>query len=460
VIVRNNAEIDVERLEAHVEKLRGLRRRSHVSAAELPVAGREGAERDGEAPADDAPPTQAAVEIHPERQSAAPAASPDAHAGAAGSETTATSPRGWRARVAAIPVAGRLIAFLGALVRLAGFRRDVVEVHELLRAELSRMRDAQSRSELAIAQLARAQAQEPRVQAGIPDLQARQLERLEQRCAALENRLAAQTRTIRLLEQANRTAPDVPSEARAGSRSATVSGDFDRTAQQGAVPGGFYAEFEARFRGTREAVKERQRTYLAPVRRATAARSGARCVDIGCGRGEWLELLAEEGLEAVGFDLDPSMAGEARQAGLDARVGDGIAWLEQQAPASIDVVTAFQVIEHLPFEALIRLFDAALRALTPDGVAIFETPNPENLLVATGSFYLDPTHQRPIPPALAEFLGQQRGFGRVELLRTNALPEWMHVAGDGEVAHRLNALLYGAQDYALIAWKTARAPAD
>jgi len=126
----------------------------------------------------------------------------------------------------------------------------------------------------------------------------------------------------------------------------------------------------------------------------------------------------------------------------------------------VDVVTAFQVIEHLPFDALIRLLDAALRALTPEGVAIFETPNPENLLVATSSFYLDPTHQRPIPAALAEFLAQQRGFARVEVLRINALPARMHLPGKGESTRRLNELLYGAQDYALIAWKQARAPAD
>jgi O-antigen chain-terminating methyltransferase len=201
----------------------------------------------------------------------------------------------------------------------------------------------------------------------------------------------------------------------------------------------------------------RQRQYLPHVLEAVGGRSVANCVDIGCGRGEWLELLAGQGIRAVGIDLDPGMAREAQHAGLDARTGDGIEWLERQPPDSVDVVTAFHVIEHLPFDRLLRLLDAALQALAPGGVAIFETPNPENLLVATNSFHLDPTHRHPIPPPLAEFLAQQRGFGRTELLRLNPLPAQMRVPGDDELTRRVNQLLYGAQDYALVAWKQGAA---
>jgi O-antigen chain-terminating methyltransferase len=284
----------------------------------------------------------------------------------------------------------------------------VVEVHETLRAELRRLADEQARLREELAVLAR----------------------------------------------------HVPGQASASGAAVCATADTpDGTLDHGGALGSFYVEFEDRFRGTRESIKARQRPYLAHVRQATVGRKVACCVDIGCGRGEWLELLADEGFAAVGLDLDPGMVLAARQTGLDARIGDGIAWLELQPEASVDVITAFHVIEHLSFERVVRLLDAALRAVAPNGVVIFETPNPENLMVATNGFYLDPTHRRPIPPPLAEFLARQRGFPRVELLSLNPLPIEMQVAGDDELTLRVNRLLYGAQDYALIAWKHRAEPA-
>ncbi|MEN9317001.1 MAG: hypothetical protein RIS35_3394, partial [Pseudomonadota bacterium] len=300
----------------------------------------------------------------------------------------------------------------------------------------------------------------------------------------LEELVASQTRAIRVLEKrlaaAEQTLADLAGNERtfgavqgaAADPCAPVAGpasrreDDDGSSQKAIVarepermtspaPGTLYLDFEDRFRGSRAAIAERQSAYLPLVDAAVAGRGTASCIDIGCGRGEWLALLRDRGLPAVGFDLDHGMVESCARLGLDARAGDGIAWLESCPEGSVDVVTAFQVIEHLDFPGLLRLLDATLRALAPRGVAIFETPNPENLLVGAHTFHIDPSHQRPIPPQTAEFLARQRGFPRVEIRRANPFPEADRISGGGEVAERLNALLYGPQDYALIVWKSA-----
>lgn len=444
MILPNNPRIDTEEVDARVASVSAGRRRARMAAAQSDAASRDGGL--GSVAGDVAEPAHAQAPAGALGNGAA------LREGDAGAQGATRQAGGWRARLGAVPLVGALATLLADLVRLPRFRRDVVEVNEILRTELRRLGDAQEQLRGVLAEMA--------------DGKVQRIERLETRLGLIETRIATQNRALRRLERALEASgrlAGAPAATPAGT-SATAKSAAPETAAGAPLPagalGGFYAEFEARFRGARESIKARQRPYLVQVRNATAGRPQARCVDIGCGRGEWLELLTEQGLAPVGLDLDPGMVMEARQAGLDARVADGILWLEQQCEDSVDVVTAFQVIEHLSFEHLLRLLDAALRALAPGGVAIFETPNPENLLVATNSFHLDPTHRRPIPPPLAEFLAQQRGFARVELLRLNALPAEMRVAGEGELTSRVNQLLYGAQDYALIAWKRGADPVN
>ena len=261
-----------------------------------------------------------------------------------------------------------------------------------------------------------------------------------------EERLSNQNQAVRVLERrlAEAAAPVSGAPALA---TGTPADDL----------GNLYPEFESRFRGTHDSIKERQRPYLPYVTSAVAGVDRPRCVDIGCGRGEWLELLVEQGLSPEGIDLDPGMVLSCRDKGLNAIQGDGIAWLSGQPDNSIDLISAFQVVEHLPFPDLVRLLDVVLRVLAPGGVGIFETPNPENLIVGACNFYYDPTHRHPLPPPMLAFVAEQRGFVRAEILRLNAYPESMHLRGQdgevGEVAERLNHLLYGPQDYALIVGK-------
>lgn len=225
---------------------------------------------------------------------------------------------------------------------------------------------------------------------------------------------------------------------------------------------GFYPALEARFRGSRAGVSARQQPYLAWLPDwLDAARP---LLDIGCGRGEWLQLLAEHRLPARGVDLNQVNAANCRAAGLDVLTGEAGSHLASLPAGTLGAVTAFQLVEHLDFAVLVTLLRQAWRALAPGGVLILETPNPENLLVASNTFWLDPTHIRPLPPALLAFMVEYAGFELLTTLRLNPDPAWREegaaladVAGPVPAdpahspTHSLNHLLYGPRDYAIIA---------
>jgi O-antigen chain-terminating methyltransferase len=115
-------------------------------------------------------------------------------------------------------------------------------------------------------------------------------------------------------------------------------------------------------------------------------------------------------------------------------------------------VTAFHLIEHLPHDVLIALLTETARVLQAGGVAIFETPNPQNVRVGSNTFYLDPTHRHPLPPPLTQFLAEARGLRRVEIMPLHPCDENLRVHGS-EVADRFNQYWYGPQDYGVIGWK-------
>jgi 2-polyprenyl-3-methyl-5-hydroxy-6-metoxy-1,4-benzoquinol methylase len=178
-------------------------------------------------------------------------------------------------------------------------------------------------------------------------------------------------------------------------------------------------------------------------------------LDVGCGRGEWLELLREHQLQAAGIDLNRVVLAICQERGLPVVEADAVAHLQSLPEASLGAVTAFHLIEHLALPRMLDLLDAAWRALKPGGVAVFETPNPNNMFVSSRYFYLDPTHRHPIPPALGRFLAEARGFERVEILELHPWPveQRVDVSTGGAVAARFNECFYGPQDYAIIGWK-------
>ncbi|OFA02579.1 bifunctional 2-polyprenyl-6-hydroxyphenol methylase/3-demethylubiquinol 3-O-methyltransferase UbiG [Duganella sp. HH101] len=212
---------------------------------------------------------------------------------------------------------------------------------------------------------------------------------------------------------------------------------------------GFYRAFEDRYRGSRELIKQRLRAYepfFGPLRTLQAPPAA---LDLGCGRGEWLELLGEQGFRAHGVDLDDGMLAACRERGLDVELGDAIACLRALPDNSLAVVSAFHLVEHIPFELLQTLVAESRRVLLPGGLLIMETPNPENLVVGASSFYLDPTHLRPIPPQLLAFVTEFGGFGRHKVVR---LQEEAGLRGDTPIA-LINVLDGVSPDYAVVAQK-------
>jgi len=130
----------------------------------------------------------------------------------------------------------------------------------------------------------------------------------------------------------------------------------------------FYRAFEDRHRGSRELIKSRLEVYL-PFLDALKKATSRTCVglDIGCGRGEWLELLTEQGFKMHGIDLDQGMLDACQEKGFSVSLYDGIEYLTQQESFSLDVISAFHVVEHISFEQLQKLADEAQRVLTPGG---------------------------------------------------------------------------------------------
>lgn len=213
----------------------------------------------------------------------------------------------------------------------------------------------------------------------------------------------------------------------------------------------FYLSLEDRFRGTRDEIMERQRSYLPFLLDQKIGSKQMPILDIGCGRGEWLELLAESGLEARGVDLNRHFVAACKERGLNVIEGDAIECLRDLPTGSMGAVTGFHIIEHLPLEKLIRLIDETVRVLKPGGLAIFETPNPQNVLVSCHNFYIDPTHRNPLPGVTVQFMLEARGLCDVQILHLHPYPESFKVRdGGSEMMQRFNDYFYGPQDYAVI----------
>jgi SAM-dependent methyltransferase/cell division protein FtsB len=215
-----------------------------------------------------------------------------------------------------------------------------------------------------------------------------------------------------------------------------------------------YVSFEDQFRGTRAEIKDRSRVYLPFLQERKIGTKRMPILDVGCGRGEWLELLLENELEARGIDINRVLLAYCREAGLNVAEADILDHLKNLPDRSLGAVTGFHIIEHLPFHILVRVFDETVRVLKPGGIAIFETPNPQNVLVGSHNFYLDFTHRNPLPSLATQFFLEARGLCDVQVLNLHPYPEAAKLRDDGtELARRFNEYFYGPQDYAVIGRK-------
>ncbi|MEW6154636.1 MAG: methyltransferase domain-containing protein [Actinomycetota bacterium] len=222
-----------------------------------------------------------------------------------------------------------------------------------------------------------------------------------------------------------------------------------------------YLAFENRFRGDPEVIADRQRHYVDLFREATLP-----VVDLGCGRGEMLGLLAGAGVPCYGVDRHPDMVAAVAGQGLEVIEADTLAHLASLERGSLGGIFCAQMVEHLAPAEVPSLFDLAADALAPGAPLVVETINPESLFVFAHAFYVDLGHSRPLHPLTLEFLAREAGFSKVELEYMappppEFRPQPVGPVQDGPLApvvasldenfRRIDDILFGPQDFAVVA---------
>lgn len=211
----------------------------------------------------------------------------------------------------------------------------------------------------------------------------------------------------------------------------------------------FYIDFEDRFRGTEEMIEKRQAEYLPLFKGGEIDFKKTPVLDIGSGRGEFLGLLKKHKVRAIGLDINKDMVERSKKKGLEALEGDALEHLQKAKSQSYGAICGFHIVEHIPFNVLLRILENAHRALAENGFVIFETPNPENVTVGSTTFYMDPSHLHPLPPDLLAFTLETCGFKNIEVKRIHPDEEVDTTGIHKEVARRF----FGPRDYAVVAYK-------
>jgi O-antigen chain-terminating methyltransferase len=202
-------------------------------------------------------------------------------------------------------------------------------------------------------------------------------------------------------------------------------------------------------------LRERQQSYV------DLLRAQKRVVDLGCGRGELVALLNEAGVSAYGVEIDADFVELLREKGVEVVAEDAVAHLAGLEAGAVDGVVGLHLVEHLPPASAVQLVSLSAEKLADGGILILETPNPESVVAGSVNFHRDITHVGPIHPDTLAFLCENAGFSAVEVQRLSPVPEDEQLsahAGDErltEIVRRLNELLYGYQDYAVVARKTS-----
>lgn len=220
-----------------------------------------------------------------------------------------------------------------------------------------------------------------------------------------------------------------------------------------------YSKFEMRFRGSEEQIKEHMQFYIPYFE------NKKNVLDIGFGRGEFLTILKEKDINCAGVDINEQMVKKAKEKGLNVFLDDGISFLEKQEDSCYDGIMICQVVEHLRNNELIKLLKLAYKKMAKGGILVIETINPMCLSIFGRSFYIDLTHQKPIHPFTLEFLLKEIGFEKIEIVFLSQIDNSEHIAflpnpnNDvdikkfNESMKRLNEIIFGFQDYAIIAKK-------
>ncbi len=217
-----------------------------------------------------------------------------------------------------------------------------------------------------------------------------------------------------------------------------------------------YFDFENHFRGPREQIKQSQKIYLEYFI------GRHHVLDLGCGRGEFLELLKENGIGGFGVDLYQEFVDLCLEKQLAAVQGDAIAVLEHET--EVDGIFAGQLVEHLPLQQIIRLTETAYKIMKQGSYLVLETPNPMSLSIYTNSFYIDPSHNRPVHPLTMKYLLEKAGFREITIIFTKSsrppfqIPKLQIQGAAGieefnQAMEKAGEMLFGSQDYAIVAKK-------
>ena len=214
-----------------------------------------------------------------------------------------------------------------------------------------------------------------------------------------------------------------------------------------------YISLEDHFRGDKATVHQRQTEYLPFI--SDVVSNQFPVLDLGCGRGEWLQILKDNQIASRGIDSNTACIAECTENGLSASLGELLDTLTQLPDASCGAITMFQVLEHLPFDVVVNVLREARRVLIPGGVFIGEVPNSETLRVGASTFWIDPTHQRPLFPAVLAFLASSLGFAGVTGKYSSPLASIPDLTGLPDNATKtildLHHAINGPGDFALIA---------
>ncbi len=234
-----------------------------------------------------------------------------------------------------------------------------------------------------------------------------------------------------------------------------------------------YVSFEDAFRGDTAVIRDRQRAYV------EIFAGHADVLDIGCGRGEFLELLKDSGISARGLDINHAMVAHCLEKGLDAREGDALAYLRGLPADALGGLMAAQVVEHLQPDYLLALLEEAFRVLRPGSPIVLETINVASWYAFFSSYIRDVTHARPLHPDTLRFFVLATGFLDADVRLLSPLPAAEKLQASPQLvrdvdlratgvegrallaladafdanAERLNRQLYGPHDYAVVAWK-------
>lgn len=280
--------------------------------------------------------------------------------------------------------------------------------------------------------------------------------RHEQRMQEIENGLAKLYREVKTFNKISRGIDEKVSAIKherlmkSVTQPQTLATSINKTMADDHGHDRFYKAFEDRFRGDEKFIKRRLTEYNPYLKSLPGEVKKLPILDLGCGRGEFLEVVKQAGFKAIGVDMNKSMVKRVKDLGYDAYEVDALSYLLKQKSSSYAAISGFHLVEHIPFSSLLKIFEECYRVVHEEGFVLFETPNPNNLTVGAANFYMDPSHIKPLPPKLLAFAMEAQGFFTEIIELHPARKTIKHKDPEVEAMMRM---VYGPADYAVLASK-------